>query len=88
VLIAQEIGTSFVLGCYTVRICLRRDNPAFPIFVIYRGEIFIGRHMSRPGLSDCERLERPAVASTGRKGRWLSENRQVWNALKRKKITA
>lgn len=84
-LIAQEIGTSFELGGYTVRICLRRDNPAFPIFMIYRGAIFIGRHMSRPGLSDCERLERPPVASTKRHTRWLSENRQVWNALRRKR---
>ena len=84
-LIAKEIGTSFVLGIYTVRICLRPDNPAFPTFMIYRGATLIGRHMSRPGLSDCERLERPPVPSTRRNSRWLSEHRQVWNALRRKR---
>lgn len=47
-----------VLGNYTVRIGLRRDNPAFPCFIVYRGDLFIGKQFSFPSEADCQWLER------------------------------
>lgn len=46
------------LGRYLVRIGLRRDNPAFPVYLIYRGDKLIGRSFSMPDLGCCEYLER------------------------------
>lgn len=48
----------FKLGPYTVLVRVRPDNPAFSAFIVYRGTIFLGRQFSRPGIGDCEWLER------------------------------
>ena len=60
-IIALEVGTSFNLSRYVVRIMLRRDNPAFPRYCVFRAGKFIGSLFSRPCLTDCERLERGVV---------------------------
>lgn len=49
---------SFTLGKYTVRLGLRPDNPAFPVYLIFKGETLIGRQFSRPVETDCQWLER------------------------------
>lgn len=46
------------LGPYTVVEGLRHDNPAWPLFLIYKGDALIGKQFSRPCLSDCEWLDR------------------------------
>ncbi len=49
---------AFVLGPYIVRICIRADNPAFPVYAVFRGPKFIGKQFSRPCETDCQWLER------------------------------
>jgi hypothetical protein len=49
--------TTIVLGAYQVRIGLRPDNPAFPVYLVFRGATLIGRQFSRPSESDCQYLE-------------------------------
>ncbi len=49
---------AFPLGPYTVRICIRTDNPAFPVYAVFRGAKFIGKQFSRPCETDCQWLER------------------------------
>jgi hypothetical protein len=57
-MIEPQTESTFELGAYTVRIGLRRDNPAFPKYLIfYRGQL-VGEQFSRPGLSDCQWLHR------------------------------
>lgn len=46
------------LGQFTVRIGLRPDNPAFPVYLIYKGEKFIGKSFSMPDEGCCAWLER------------------------------
>lgn len=46
------------VGPYVVREGLRQDNPAWPVYLVYRGERFIGKQFSVPSESDCEWLER------------------------------
>lgn len=77
-------NATFEIGPYTVRIGLRHDNPAWPLYLVFRREKLIGKHFSRPGLSDCEWLERNnAYAKTSR---WpeTSEGRPIWNTPKRR----
>lgn len=78
--------TTFTLGKYTVRIGLRQDNPAFPVYLVFRGDRLIGKHFSRPGLSDCEWLERTNGEFYARQSRWpeTSEGHPIWNAPKRR----
>lgn len=45
------------LGKYTILQTLRRDNPAFALYLICVGEREIGRQFSMPCLSDCQWLE-------------------------------
>lgn len=52
------MSESFQLGPFTVRLGLRRDNPLFPVFLIFRGPKLIGKQFSRPCQTDCEWLER------------------------------
>lgn len=49
------------LGPYTVVEGLRRDNPAWPVYLVYKGGALIGRQFSKPCLSDCEWLDRERV---------------------------
>lgn len=80
--------TSFELGPYIVRIGLRHDNPAFPVYLVFRGERLIGKHFSRPGLSDCEWLERTQNGGCYARGtRWpeFSEGRPIWNTSTRRR---
>lgn len=49
---------TFDLGPYTVRLGLRPDNPAFPAYLVFRGDRLIGRQFSCPSESDCQRIER------------------------------
>lgn len=50
------------VGKYVVRVGLRPDNPAFPQFLVYRGDKFIGKQFSVPCESDCDWLARQADA--------------------------
>ena len=54
--------TFFVLGPFLIRIGLRPDNPAFPVYRVFRGGHFIGKQFSRPCESDCRWLEREETA--------------------------
>lgn len=56
--IASDVGTTFQLGRYTVRVAMRQDNPAFAKYLIFRRNLLVGRQFSRPSFSDCEWLER------------------------------
>ena len=56
-LIAADVGTTFQLGPYTVRIGLRADNPAFARYLVFKRDRLVGKQFSRPCLSDCEWLE-------------------------------
>lgn len=49
------------LGPYTIIEGLRRDNPAFPCYLVYKGESLIGKQFSKPSLTDCEWLDRERV---------------------------
>ena len=57
-LIASDVGTTFALGAYMVRISLRTDNPAFATYSVFRKGRFIGKQFSRPSVEDCAHLER------------------------------
>ena len=46
-----------IVGCYTVRLGIRADNPAFPAYLVYRDATFIGKQFSMPSVSDCEWME-------------------------------
>ena len=56
-IIAAEVGTTFSLGPYVVRIALRQDNPAFARYLVFRKGRIVGRQFSRPSLPDCQWLE-------------------------------
>ncbi len=51
------VTSTFQLGPYTVRIALRDDNPAFPRFMVFRGEKHVGNSFSRPAEGCCQWLE-------------------------------
>jgi hypothetical protein len=50
--------SSFTVGRFTVLQRPRHDNPYFAVFVIYLGEVFIGKQFSMPSESDCQSLGR------------------------------
>lgn len=52
------VASTFTLGRFTVQVRPRHDNPAFAVYIVFRGERLIGKNFSRPGLSDCQWLER------------------------------
>jgi hypothetical protein len=56
VIIAES--RTFPAGPYTVRQQLRFDNPYWPQYVIFLGEVLIGKQFSIPNESDCEWLRR------------------------------
>lgn len=45
-------------GKYTVKLGLRADNPAFPVYIVYAGGKEIGRSFSMPDRGCCEWLHR------------------------------
>ena len=55
---------AFELGPYTVRILMRADNPHWPIYLVSRGQLQIGRQFSRPCEDDCRALERERHAES------------------------
>lgn len=71
------------IGRFVVRIGLRPDNPAFPVYLVFRRERLIGRQFSMPSLTDCEWLER-----TGGKYANQSEFAQASAELERRKRSA
>lgn len=75
-------SATFELGKFTVRIGLRRDNPAFPVYLVFHGDRLVGKHFSRPGLSDCQWLERTNGEVYATKSCWAetSEGHPIWNA--------
>lgn len=48
----------FELGPYTIYQRVRPDNPAWPAYLVFRGDKLIGRNFSKPDLGCCEWLER------------------------------
>lgn len=50
--------SQITLGVYSVRVGLRPDNPAFPSYLVYKGDDFIGKQFSMPSEEDCRWLER------------------------------
>lgn len=78
--------TTWQLGPYTVRIGLRPDNPAFPVYLVFRGDHLIGKNFSRPSRTDCEWLERTNGEVYAKQSRWpeISEGHPIWNAPKRR----
>lgn len=76
---SDHSATSFDLGPFTVRIGLRPDNPAFPVYLVFRGERLIGKHFSRPSESDCRWLERNnGVYATGSRWPEISDGRIIF----------
>lgn len=72
ILSPPDLGTTFQLGPYTIRISLRTDNPAFASFLIFRGDALIGKQFSRPCETDCQRLEHQGEhRAAGRGHDWL-----------------
>lgn len=55
---------TFQLGEFTVRVRMRQDNPAFPQYVIYRSDEFVGRSFSRPSIDDARWLLRQNIEGT------------------------
>jgi hypothetical protein len=53
----MNIGETIEVGQFTVRCGMRPDNPAWPVYLVYRGEKLIGRQFSMPSRSDCECLQ-------------------------------
>lgn len=53
------------LGKYTVRLGLRADNPAWPVFLVFVGDVLIGKSFSSVDLSACQWLERQQRAQNG-----------------------
>lgn len=49
--------TTLTMGVFTVQVRLRPDNPAFPVYVIFRGERLVGRSFSMPDEGCCHWLE-------------------------------
>ena len=47
-----------MIGRFTIRVGLRADNPAFPVYIVMVNGHVIGKQFSVPCLSDCEWLER------------------------------
>jgi hypothetical protein len=63
------------IGRYIVRIGLRRDNPSFPVYLVFLGDRLIGRQFSVPSLSDCDWIERQAnYAAPSKRPRRHSSN--------------
>ena len=85
--IAPDVGTTFLIGPYTVRIALRPDNPACAQYVVFRGGKFVGKQFSRPCESDCRWLETHDDGLYARGSRWpeTSEGRPIWNATIRRR---
>ena len=50
--------STLTFGRFTVRIGLRPDNPAFPVYLVFVKGKLIGRSFSIPDSSACEWLER------------------------------
>lgn len=47
---------------FTVRVGLRPDNPAFPVYLVFIGTNLIGKSFSLPDLECCRWLERQHAA--------------------------
>lgn len=78
--------SQITLGAYTVRIGLRIDNPAFPSYLVYRGQSFIGKQFSMPSASDCEWLERNSgTYATDSRALEHSRGRPIWNAEQKRR---
>jgi hypothetical protein len=54
---AVNIGETIEIGPFTVRCGMRPDNPAWPVYLIYRRDKLIGRQFSMPSRSDCDSLQ-------------------------------
>lgn len=50
--------TSFDLGPFKIHQRPRFDNPAFAVYLVFRGARLIGKSFSRPDRGCCEWLER------------------------------
>lgn len=49
-----------LLGPYVVREGLRPDNPAFPVYLIFKGDELIGKSFSMPDEGCCRWIEQQA----------------------------
>jgi hypothetical protein len=47
----------FQLGLYTVRVRPRPDSPGWPVYIVYRGMLLIGKSFSRPDEGCCRWIE-------------------------------
>lgn len=48
------------IGPFVVRQAVRPDNPAWPAYLVFRGEKLVGKSFSMPDLDACQWLERQA----------------------------
>lgn len=55
-MLIAETGV-FYIGPFTVRIALRIDNPYWPRYLVFRGDLLLGPHFSRPDEDCCRWLE-------------------------------
>jgi hypothetical protein len=49
----MNIGETMQLGAFTVRCTIRFDNPAFPKYLIFKGDALVGIQFSVPCEADC-----------------------------------
>ena len=69
-MIAADVGKTFTLGKYMVRIALRPDNPAFARYLVFHLGKLVGHQFSRPSEADCRWLER-WVTGYADESRWV-----------------
>lgn len=50
--------STWTLGRFVVRLGLRTDNPAWPLYLVYLKDKLIGKAFSVPDFAWCEHLER------------------------------
>lgn len=52
------------IGPFTIRQAVRPDNPAWPVYLVSRGDKLVGKSFSMPDLSACQWLERQTKDET------------------------
>jgi hypothetical protein len=49
----MKLGETLQIGMFTIRCAIRFDNPAFPKYLIFKGDALVGSQFSMPSESDC-----------------------------------
>jgi hypothetical protein len=49
----MKLGETLQVGMFTIRCALRFDNPLFPKYLIFKGDVLVASQFSMPCESDC-----------------------------------